>query len=102
MDRDETLDVLTGLVLGAAAGGGERTAANTGVRIKAAQTLARSVAAAGRFPGTLQAAFHCLFGADATPKLMQACTPAAHLRPYGCSPVAVLVHACRHIGACMY
>ena len=72
MERGETLDALTSLVLGAAAGGDERSAANTGVRVKAAQTLGRSVAAAARFPGTLQAAFHCLFGADATPKLMQA------------------------------
>ena len=56
LQRDEveaapTLDVLTSLVLGqaaAAAGGDERTAANTGVRVKAANTLARSVAVASR------------------------------------------------------
>ena len=81
-DRGETLDVLTGLVLGAAAVqrhldshagvGGGALATNTGGRVKVAQTIGRPVAAAGRFPGTLQAAFHCLLGADATPKLMQA------------------------------
>ena len=54
VERGETLDALTSLVLGAAAGGDERSAANTGVRVKAAQTLGRSVAAAARFPGTLQ------------------------------------------------
>ena len=106
MDRGETLDVLTSLVLGAAAGGGERTAANTGVRIKAAQTLGRSVAAAGRFPGTLQAAFHCLFGADATPKLMQAGAqlarhlavhcPAAQLVTIGPPLLSGLVKVLRH------
>ena len=117
VERGETLDALTSLVLGAAAAGDERiaaarptgderSAANTGVRVKAAQTLGRSVAAAARFPGTLQAAFHCLFGADATPRLMQAGAelarhlavhcPAAQLATIGPPLLSGLVKVLRH------
>ena len=47
----------------------QRSAAAVGVRLKAVGYLSKSKAACARFPGTLQAVFHCIFGGDATPKL---------------------------------
>ena len=49
-----------------------RTAASVAVRLKALGYLHKSKAAANRFPGTLQAIFHSIFGSDATPRLQQA------------------------------
>ena len=48
-----------------------RSAASVAVRLAALTLLNRSQCAASRFPGTLKAIVHCVFGGDATPKLQQ-------------------------------
>ena len=94
VDEPLLIDSLLGLVLGAAparpgqpggAGAGAtgaspsdgdpvhgRTVASAAVRLRALGLLARSVGAASRFPGTIQAIFHSVFGSDATPELQLA------------------------------
>jgi len=82
LESHALIDSLCSLVLGseaatgAAAGSAASPAARrrpsaVAVRTKAVSHLCRSVAAASRFPGVLQAAFHALFAGDATPRLQQ-------------------------------
>jgi len=82
LESHALIDSLCSLVLGseAAAGAAAGSAASpaarrrpsaVAVRTKAVSHLCRSVAAASRFPGVLQAAFHALFAGDATPRLQQ-------------------------------
>ena len=88
LDSPALVDALTQLVLGAqsaadtaqpSAPAGDaltsRSAASVAVRLRALTYLQRSVGAANRFPGTLQATFHCIFGPDASPKLQVAGSP---------------------------
>jgi len=109
LDEPSLIDSLLSLVLGAqptrsTASESDpvhgRTAASTAVRLRAIGLLCRSVGAANRFPGTIQAIFHSVFGSETTPKLQLAGLQLGYWTVQHCS-TPLLVAAGAHLLAGM-